>query len=431
MRRVATWGASLLALGAIGAAVAPQSDVEQVVSRLKDGRPEARIEAARQLQQLGPQAAAAVPALTESLRSTHPELKAAAADALGAIGPAAKSAIPTLVGLLSDERLVMDPASADQPLPHLPVGVIAGRALGGIGEAALPDVLRALDRDQLPVFRAGCAAVHAMGKGAAPAALPKLLPVLQRQDRRVAPALFALQGLGPAAAPAVPALSDLLASLEYEQWRVQYYVCDALGAIGEPAAPAAPRLIELMSGGVTSVRRHAARALGDIGTAAGVEAIEPLREAVGDPKQTVGEEAVVALGKFGLMARPAVPTLEDAIRSPTFTAKSQAAKSLWLIDKTHADFVREVLIRELQSTGAPWHAAEALGEIGPRIDAVPQVVRLLESSNVETRLYSAAALGAMGQAARPALAPLRKLLQDEDEDVRETAAAAIRQIESS
>lgn len=101
---------------------------------LKD--PETVYLAAAAAEQLGPDAAGAVPALTEQLSATkHSQLQIQLLLALGHIGPAAESATPEIIKLLE--------TSQDATVP-----VAAAYALGSIGAADADVPLRAaLDKD--------------------------------------------------------------------------------------------------------------------------------------------------------------------------------------------------------------------------------------------------------------------------------------------
>jgi HEAT repeat protein len=69
--------------------------VPAVTGLLRSGTP-----AERTLENLGPAAADAVPALTKAIGAREPAVRQAAVKALGAIGPAAEAALPTLTRAL-------------------------------------------------------------------------------------------------------------------------------------------------------------------------------------------------------------------------------------------------------------------------------------------------------------------------------------------
>jgi HEAT repeat protein/lysophospholipase L1-like esterase len=206
-----------------------------------------RAECAAALGRLGPAARGAVPALFVALRDPSEAVRAAAARALTAIGPAAED-LPSLVASLGSRDTY--------------VVAFAAWSLGNLGpaaEVAVPDLARALARDDTNAVVAG-----------------------------------ALARIGPAAASAVGALVDGLRSDDgNRRWRA----ARTLGRIGPPAASAVPSLTAALSDPSSLVRLHAARALGRIGPAARTAAAA-LQTTTGDKDPNVGEEARQALGRL-------------------------------------------------------------------------------------------------------------------------------------
>jgi HEAT repeat protein len=113
---------------------------------------------------LGPDAAAAVSALTGVLQSSKPAERRAATEALGSIGPDARAAVPVLVALLTDPDAAIrqqaiaalggigpEAKGAVQPLIEVlkagntPDGWYAANALGRIGPEARPAVRALVD----------------------------------------------------------------------------------------------------------------------------------------------------------------------------------------------------------------------------------------------------------------------------------------------
>lgn len=103
--------------------------------------------------------------------------------------------------------------------------------------------------------------------GAEPA-LNRLLAGTQ-VERRMAAGV--IQGIGPAAASLVPALSPNLYSVSGD-FHTQYWTCRALGAIGPEASHSVPDLAYLCEYGVASVRRNACLAIGLIAPGTDMEA---------------------------------------------------------------------------------------------------------------------------------------------------------------
>jgi HEAT repeat protein len=108
--------------------------------------------------------------------------------------------------------------------------------------------------------------------GGSPRMLPQLIAGLRNPLRADVIASF-LQRLGPAAAPAVPALVDALASADKE---VRFSAAPALACIGKAAAPAIPRLAEVQAADVDpGVRAKAQEAIGAIQAALEGKANDP------------------------------------------------------------------------------------------------------------------------------------------------------------
>ena len=82
-------------LGRIGSAAVPK-----VVELLGDADPKVRVQAAKTLAKIGPDARAAVEDLTELLKDENEEVRKAAARALGQIGPAAENSVEALLEML-------------------------------------------------------------------------------------------------------------------------------------------------------------------------------------------------------------------------------------------------------------------------------------------------------------------------------------------
>ncbi|MCL6540977.1 MAG: HEAT repeat domain-containing protein [Roseiflexus sp.] len=133
-----------------------------------------------------------------------------------------------------------------------------------------------------------------------------------------------------------------------------------------------------------SVRREAARALGEIGDAA---AVPGLLAAPRDAKWDVREAAAKALGQIGA---PAVPGLLAALGDADWRVRSAAAAALGEIGDAAAV---PGLLAALGDADADVRraAAEALGEIGDAA-AVPGLLAALGDTEASVRLAAAAAL---------------------------------------
>lgn len=152
---------------------------------------------------------------------------------LAELGPRARSALPTLRSLLG---------SSDIQLAS-----VAARAFGSLGPEVVEYVPDLLDRMLIigPETAVATAALLAMGK----AAVPALVRALEKGDTiRKSRAATVLEQLGPEAAPAVPALIRLIpkprprSGLPDDLSLMQVTVIRTLGKIGKAARPALPAL---------------------------------------------------------------------------------------------------------------------------------------------------------------------------------------------
>jgi HEAT repeat protein/S1-C subfamily serine protease len=137
--------ASVVTIGADTRDVAALSDA------LGNPNVEIRRLSMQALAKLGPQAKAAVPGLTASLKDADKATKLEALKALAAVGPAAKEAVPALTEALKDT--------------DSEVGVAAARALAGLGEGqtALPYLVEGLKNGSQEQKRSSISALGLLG----------------------------------------------------------------------------------------------------------------------------------------------------------------------------------------------------------------------------------------------------------------------------
>jgi HEAT repeat protein len=239
-------------------------------------------------------------------------------------------------------------------------------------------------------------------------ALGRCLEALRSSDASVrAAAIAALQGMGE------EAVRYLIGALNDPHHGVRIAAADGLGDIGDEDAVEA--LIQLFDDAREDVRIAAARALGRIGD---LRSIEPLITLFGDRYHGVRVAAVDAVAAFG---RNALGPLEEALDDPVPVVRVMAAKAIGLIGAGESV---PVLIEHL-GDAAPevrWGVARALGEFGSL--AVEPLFLVLRKGRREMRLAAIDALWEILD--EQAGEALRYALEDEDEDVRAKAAAALR-----
>lgn len=276
---------------------------------------------------------------------------------------------------------------------HGPSTTIAD-LLAGLGERALPELLRPLASGHDELRDGAVLALTGMG----PAAWPALAPLLHDPSRRVRlGAARALEGSGwtPADARDAFALRSALGD-----W-------DTVAAMGSAAAPF---LVEALGDPHPGVREEAARALGRCGDPG---SILPLRDLLArDPEEEVRGAAAAALG---LLADPrGIPAVRGALSDRSHTVRAAAATALdalgWRPESDDETAARLIAT-------AQWPALVGLG-----IVAVPGLVRVLGDDYYEIRRGAGETLLTLGPVARPALERAR---DGSDPTIREEAAALL------
>ncbi|MDF1665496.1 MAG: HEAT repeat domain-containing protein [Planctomycetota bacterium] len=247
------------------------------------------------------------------------------------------------------------------------------------------------------------------GERAAPA-VPMLIKLLTDPDVEIRFAtLEALAGIGRGAVLAEPMLTKILLDPS-RSWYCRAEAAKALGAIGPASAPAVPALIKCLKTRDSEFLPHGVEALGDIGPKAAaavpalIEILITKPPIMIDTFDTIQYKwpmspskakiaAIVALGKIGPAAAPAIPKLVAFLSNP------------WTGEAT----------------------ISALGKIGPNSTTIPILIPFLSHSDLDIRQRTILVLGTMGQSALPALLKARK---NEDPAMRESSNKAITIIEA-
>jgi HEAT repeat protein len=273
--------------------------------------------------------------------------------------------------------------------------------IGAIGLAVL-SLARSLKGD--PISLSFNADVVRCLPGAKRAALPVLLNALQNADSQVRwNAGSALGFLRFRPSEVVPTLIGLLG---HENPGVRWNACFLLGNLGDEAEPAISSLIAVVQD------ERAGEILNERGARSGKGFYEVFKD------HSVRSAAAEALGKIGPIARPAVPSLIQALKDVNPFVRLDAAVAMRRIEGNGARAV-PVLIdllterSETQRQELLWsEAANALGEIGPDAkQAVPALIRVLSLGSGEARDQAASALGKIGSLAKAAEPELLKALK--------------------
>jgi HEAT repeat protein len=280
------------------------------------------------LKEFGPKAAPAVPALIGLLQGRK-DVPGEAMRLLAAIGPTAQAAVPGLRLLLhsEDEYTVINAAEAlwkingeaDEAMPILvnllrSRGPGTGAAVSGVfytmgpaARAAVPALLEALREPDWDLQWAAACALEAVVGPVTPEAIPGLVSALRHPSGRVSGAAAnALEKIGPASVPA------LTGALKDRTPIAREWAADVLSRFGQEARSAVGALGSLLNDTEADVRIWAAIALAMIARKASVLPI--LVEGSSHPDNAVvRERSVRALGALGPIAKPAVPSLEEAL----------------------------------------------------------------------------------------------------------------------
>jgi HEAT repeat protein len=388
--------------------------------------PRSRYWAAVAISEVGPEAAAAVPAVTKLAVDGELNERLEAIMALASIGEPAAAATPALLTALeSNEELLqyaaafalgkLKAAAADEPLRKLQEG--GDEFLGAIAAWARaeirPDDAQVVD-EALSRLRKGLASSEPTIRRGSVSGLSDIAENLPAAGRRELATQFAellddpseevgmhaggaLVRLGP------DAIDELRKRLGEPAHRAQSL--GVLAAIGKAAAPAVPDLVAVLAGSDEVAAGEAAEALAAVGPAA-VTAVPALEKLLADATPAeVRYPVAFALGRIGPAAKPAVPRLLEL--------------------STSAD--------EIMATVATWAVLKIQPEDATLVEqAIPLLRRALRGERDLARLEAAVSLGDIGPAARSAI-PLLELVAEDDpvKAVRTAAAAALAKIKGS
>ncbi|MBI1928336.1 HEAT repeat domain-containing protein [Candidatus Poribacteria bacterium] len=292
------------------------------------------------------------------------------------------------------------------------VGRDAARALGQMGEPAVPALIKALSAEDWKVRYNAINALIEMGE-AAKAAVPALRQALDDQemlvDYNAAYALYriekstsnaviyklvqalsflktkAVEALVEIGEPAIPALieglrTDSRAEIGGVRVDLDNQARFVLGRMGPPAVPV---LMEALKHHDSQVRINAAFALGTIGRPA-QGAVPALIKALGDEAWIVRMAAVDALGRIGEPAKGIVPALVVALGDENQDVRRTAAWALREMGEPAYAAVKG--LEQYFTTQSQYEEVVRLYMYKQYGRAKPLLMQLLESSP-EERLY--------------------------------------------
>jgi HEAT repeat protein len=405
---------------------------------------EKRLGAIWELQFMRTAADKVVPILIGLLKDKDAQIRAAAVDGLSWFGADAKDAIPALIDLLEDEKLEAASRSHQaNVVPHAlsaigssAVGPLAkvlqdeakspfarwqaAEALAQLGRKAKPalPVLAARLNDKFPAIgiKSACAYVRAGGDLAK--AMPVLLEGLQHETSFMAwHAADAIDRIGLSAREAVP---NLLPLLKHKEPEVRVKAAHTLAKMGVYAKVAVPEMAKLLQQSDSRQRYQIARALVEMGPYAG-GALPALIERLKDLEPPMSPHPVlVAIGNIGPDAKEAVPALLEVLKGKETIFHGEVMIALGKIGPEAHTAVPQ-LVEQLKSATSRYmrrDIARALGGIGPMAkDAVPALKKVLEEDLGEDRIWAAFALARIGGDAKPCVALLIEMWNEEPDEV--------------
>lgn len=271
---------------------------------------------------------------------------------------AAESAAPDTSGLpeLTPEELFLRASSAALQFEHLRAP--SRRLLIKDHEESLPYLVTRLDTDDARERHALEDILVKIGEPAVASLRVAILSEYEREGTTRGARLAAgvLGRIGDA-----EALTELVAGVGHEDWKVRASVASALGRLGI------------------------------------VEAVDPLLESLGDRNESVRKGAAVALGRLAgsdvepSSTRRVADALVSSLDDRYYSVRMSAADALTKIGGTE---ILGLLTEAAGTEGSPSSllAIRALGEIGDR-SSLPDLARLLDSDDWATRAFAAEAIG--------------------------------------
>jgi len=354
------------------------------------------------------------PPMVDGLKALqHPNaaVRYRAVETLAQLGPLAKFAVPELRETLKDKNGV--------------VRVKAVEALWKIEQSPtsllMPVLIEAL-KDKDEGVRAAAPPVIAILGTKGKFALTALVAALKDKELSVKLSVIsALGDLGPIAKSTANDLLDLAGDKEF--FLLEPFVGATLSSFGDSVAPALAKALAHESG---DRRRVAAYALGTIGPGAAPATME-LGTALAHADPATRKLAARALGKIGPKAKDAMPQLESILSDKDVAVRIEAALAIWLVsgDAKHVNVVVKTL--DDKAVEVRDSACYTLAQMKAAAkDAVDPVAKLLDDKDLRVRAIIT--LGEIGPSSAKVAPTLKKLLADKEADTALWAAFALWQI---
>jgi HEAT repeat protein len=258
-----------------------------------------------------------------------------------------------------------------------------------------------------------------------------LIPRLKTADGKVDKSvLYALWGLGPAAADALPVLMSLVPNSDGE---VFWHAVVTMGEIGPQAAPAVPAFVAALEAGShdtdSEICQRIIEALGRIGPAA-KSAVPMLLRIIDEPERFVLPDArsnvpwapmframaILSVGQLDDGSPEVLASLRSLVASAPHDVRMAAIGALaHIAERTPQVLGDLVALLRHDNAAIRGQAALAIGRLS--LDRAAAIEPLIENLAVEDPYLCAAsvlALGQIGPDARAALSVLRRIESNPD-----------------
>lgn len=200
----------------------------------------------------------------------------------------------------------------------------------------------------------------------------------------------------------------------------------ALGKLGPAAAPAVPALIQMLGHGSPYEQDVVAQSLADIG----VPALAPWFDAVVHDQGAGGNTAVIFLLRHYRWPGSGTPAGENVPGDPTASARRHFIERLGAISRADEVIVK-LLARAARDPDPGVRLAPSRPsprQTGICSPPLPQLVACSHDESPAIREWSARILGKISPAAKPVIPALTRLAQDKEKSVRLVAQKALETI---
>ena len=403
----------LLACGVRTSSAADAADrVRLLREKLHSPVAQTRVEAAWDLNVLGPKATDAAGELIQLLKDDEPRVREQADFTLAAIGSAV---IPALVVATSDE---------DERLREKAAQLIG--AFGPAAKQAIPALIRLANSGR---NNDGCAAAKDALRHIGPDAIPALMELFKADDRSERYlTLEVLSSMGPAAKDTLPAL---LPMLEGDDVYERIHVLSKLVHIDPTIADreGAPILEAGLDDKDHFARAAAVGVWGEVGVSA-KGTIPALLKAMKHPDSRVRDAAMGSIQQIGPGAKETVPLLLEELDHGAH--RFAAVRALASIGSTSDKVIPALIValhRKREDDGAATDALNCLMKMGP--PAVPLLVTALGDADAYVRSRALFILETIGTGEKEVVPAATRLLGDPEVRVRVAAAKTLQRFHNS